>query len=394
MSKQRKSGLKNSQQITRRDFLKAGGAVVISTVLFNSLTACSAKTRTVTATETATTTATKTATDVITTTLAPPPTTRSFTDMLNRTVTVPVNITRIVPLQPDPSFMVWELTSPNKLVCTDRVFNSNLKKGLMLVPDAELQKLLALPIGPVNFDAIDPEVILALKPDVVIDMTKDANLEQLQTRLQIPIVAISKDNLNAIGESFRMVGNLVGNSQGGNKLGDYWDGLITRVTNAVAAIPPAERQVKVYYANSSLLSTVGTGTIMSSVMTMAGGIDYATANQNSVTQTTSESIALSLEQVLLWNPDVIITKTASERDSLVSNADWANVNALKKGRVFCCPEYERMDDMSAAISLVWTAKTLYPDKINFDLPQECKAFYSLFFKNDSMTTAQTLVEIS
>jgi ABC-type transport system substrate-binding protein len=63
--KHRKPETKNEEQFTRRDFLKAGGAVIISAALFNSLVGCS-KTDTVTETSIKTSTKTATATEIVT----------------------------------------------------------------------------------------------------------------------------------------------------------------------------------------------------------------------------------------------------------------------------------------------------------------------------------------
>ncbi len=60
--KHEESEMKNEEQLTRRDFLKASGAVIISAALFNSLTGCSTNTDTVTIIEPTTKTATITAT--------------------------------------------------------------------------------------------------------------------------------------------------------------------------------------------------------------------------------------------------------------------------------------------------------------------------------------------
>jgi ABC-type Fe3+-hydroxamate transport system substrate-binding protein len=81
-----------------------------------------------------------------------------------------------------------------------------------------------------------------------------------------------------------LIGDLLGNQKKGNELANHWHNLIKRVTDAVATVPKAER-AKVYYAShDGPLTTVGTATVQSSIIKLAGGIDYATVNKNLLKQ--------------------------------------------------------------------------------------------------------------
>ncbi|ADK82559.1 ABC transporter substrate-binding protein [Sediminispirochaeta smaragdinae] len=316
---------------------------------------------------------------------------RTISDLADRTVSLPTEINTVVCLHPIPDYMVWAL-DPDKMASRSRVFTMNLKGGRMPFPDAEIKRLMEKPEVPVFFDAVDPEQLLSLRPDVIVSMTKDPKLEDLQKQVNIPVVAISKDTLQDYEASFRFMGDLLGNTERGNTLADYWHNIIAKITEEVALVPN-EQRLRVYYAShDGPLSTVGRATVMSSIITLAGGIDYATTDDGSSMKATDEHVAISLEQVLLWDPQVIITKTADTREAILSNPQWAQVSAVKSQRVYASPAYAALDGIMSLMSLGWVAETLYPDTVGFDVVNECKSFYSLFYRNDSLTSEEILQE--
>ena len=306
----------------------------------------------------------------------------TITDMAGRTVKIPIEVNRVICLHPIPTYMVWRL-APNKLVSVDSFFKKRFKDFLM--PASSLQKLKDLPVTGVFFKPMNREQILALRPDVIVSMTKDPNVDKTQGDLGIPVVVISKNTLNDYEASFRFMGKLLGNEHEANQLADYWHNVIEHVTDKTSQIPENER-IKVYYAShNGVLSTVGSATVMASIIRLAGGINVSAFIHE---QPTNESIAVSMEQVLAWNPDVIITKYVSERDEILSSPRWQGINAVKNHRVYAQPRYERLDGITSIMGLVWTANTLYPKRVNFDLVNKVKTFYSKFFLYNAMTDEQ------
>ncbi|MDO9576047.1 MAG: ABC transporter substrate-binding protein [bacterium] len=311
-------------------------------------------------------------------------TTRWITDMAGRTVEIPMEVNRVICLHPIPTYMAWRL-APNKLVSVDSVFKKHLVANNFLFPDSEKKRLDNLPVTEVFFKPIDREQILALEPDVIVSMTKDPNVNKTQGHLGIPVVTVSKNTLNDYEASFRLMGKLLGNEKEGNELADYWHSVIERVTDETSQIPENER-VKVYYAShDGPLSTVGPATVMASIIGLAGGINVS---DNIYGPVTSEKVAVSMEQVLVWNPDVITTGYADVRDEILSSSEWKEINAVKNHRVYAQLQYEKLDGICSIMGLVWTAKTLYPEKTNFNLLDEVKAFYSKFYLYNAMTDEQ------
>jgi iron complex transport system substrate-binding protein len=308
--------------------------------------------------------------------------TQVITDMANRKNTVPTDITKISVVHPIPCQMVWRL-APDKLVSVDKQFDDRLE----FMSSDEQTRLKALPITGEFHSGLSAEQILAANPQLVISLTKDTDIETEQRSFNVPVVAASKDTLHDLADSWRFVGKVVGNEKEGNELGDYWDSTMKMVTDQTDKIADKDK-LKVYYAQSPISNTVGPKTIMASIISLAGGVSYMEANPPKASDATNESIAISMEEILKWNPDVIITKDAKGRDEILSSAAWKDVTAVKNKRVYASTKYEMLDRTQSLMGLLWTAKTLYPDKVTFDLNKEVRTFYSKVYLDNNVTDDQ------
>jgi len=314
--------------------------------------------------------------------------TLKITDMAGRDINIPSEVNKVSCIHPIPSHMVWRL-APKKLASIDNQF----KDRLLFMPDDEINRLKSLPItGTFNTGDMSTEQMLTIKPDVIISLKKDINLDKEQKDYSAPVVAASKDSLSDYEESWRLIGKLVGNEKEGNELADYWHKTITEVTDVTSKIPEKEK-LKVYYAQSDINTTVGSKTIMASIIHYAGGINLSDTISITKPDEENESLTTSMEQILTFNPDVIIAKTSKARDEILSNPQWKNINAVKNNRVYASRKYEMLDRIQSLMGLVWTANTLYPDKVKLDIDKETRTFYSKVYLSDNITDEQIKEEI-
>lgn len=307
----------------------------------------------------------------------------TITDLANRKVNLPSTINKISCIHPIPSQMVWRL-APKKMASID----SQFKDRMLFMSDAEIKRLKSLPMtGVFNNGDMSTEQMLTIKPDLIISLKKDTKLDSEQQNYAAPIVATSKDSLAEYEASWRLIGKIVGNEKEGNELGNYWHSTIAKVTNITSKIPKKDK-LKVYYAQSGTNSTVGSKTIMASIIRLAGGINLYDDLSTSKADEENESVNASMEQILSWNPDVIIAKTAKIRNQILSNPQWQNTNAVKNKKVYATLKYEMLDRIQSLMGLVWTADRLYPSKVKLDLEKETKTFYSKVYLTKDITDEQ------
>lgn len=322
-----------------------------------------------------------------------PPAQVNIQDMAGRTVAIPGEVKSILALHPIPTYMLWQL-APDKMVSKDKVFDGRYlaAESVKAYPDTEIDKLKKLPVTGVFFKGTSPEQILQLNPDVIITLTKDPQIDKLAGQVNLPVIAVSKDTLADYEESMRLLGKIVGNEAQANKLADWWRDNIRTMSQETGKIPQDEKP-RVYFTGASdILTTPGESTIMASILKLAGGNNVATELSG---KPTDESIPLSMEQILKWDPQVIITWKQTTKDQIMNGAEWKNVSAVKNGRVYVQPRYANMDGVTALVGMIWAHGKLYHDNdANYDKLFEDKMieFYSLFHNN--LIKPEQIVEVA
>src|SRR5262249_7203345 len=134
----------------------------------------------------------------------------------------------------------------------------------------------------------------------------------------------------AIAQTYRTLGRLVGRATDGDDFAAHSEGIIAKITQRIAKVP-ADQRPKVYYARGPRGLETGLG----------GSINVETIEllaRNVAGETKGGLARVSIEQVLVWNPDVIVTIDQEFAASVRSDPAWASVAAVKAGRVHLSPK--------------------------------------------------------
>src|SRR4030095_5229539 len=93
---------------------------------------------------------------------------------------------------------------------------------------------------------------------------------------------------------------------------------------------------------------------------------------------------VSIEQVLLWNPDVIITIDQDFAANVLSGPRWAPGAGVRAPRGHRSPQrpfgwVDFPPSVNRLIGLWWLARILYPDLFPEDLRPLTRDFYARFY---------------
>jgi iron complex transport system substrate-binding protein len=348
-----------------------------------------AATQTATATVTATATTTATVTLTPTTSTPPPsstPATRTITDMFGRKVTIPTNITKVLATGPVEMEMVFML-APDKLAGLAFTFNGTPP----LVPD----KYPRLPVvgGWFGTQTGNYETFIATKPDIILEGSSTTIEERQQKFGSIPVVGVNEGDLMFnYAPVIRFLGDLLGVPEKADKLINYYVDALGYVNSVTAGIPQGSR-VRVYYAEGKDgLSTDPVGSQHTAQLAFCGGVNVA-----DVQLLPGYGMAsVSMEQIILWDPDAIIIGRGAQADlykTIKSDARWAQLRAVKSGKVYIRPDnpYSWFDGPPGPcqiIGMYWMVNKLYPEQTKgLNLNAKIKEFYSNFLHYD-LTDAQ------
>jgi iron complex transport system substrate-binding protein len=362
--------------------------ISISLILLAGLIGCSSANAGQTSTHSTTTSSTSitTATSQSST---PQPATRVITDMYGRTLTVPATINRVLTSGPIEMELVY-LLAPDKLAGLSFTFNGK--------PAFVPEKYSSLPVvgGWFGTQTGNYETFIAAKPDVILEGT-EANLKERQEKFgSIPVVGLyagdkqsnyTDDSLTGYEAEIRFLGNLLGVQTQAESLITYYQDAMNYANKIVLTIPDKDK-IKVYYAEGKDgFSTDPVGSMHTRLLEFCGGINVA-----QVTLKPGYGMAdASLEQIILWNPDMIIIGRGSQStlfNTILTDARWSQLNAVKNKMVSIRPDnplswFDGPPGPCQMVGMYWMINKLYPDKTTgLNLNSKVKEFYSKFFHFD------------
>ena len=98
---------------------------------------------------------------------------------------------------------------------------------------------------------------------------------------------------------------------------------------------------------------------------------------------TAESRTFSMEQVLLWDPDILIVTDPKDVTLVGNDRRFRQLKAVQAGRVHVVPVGAHTWSNRTAeqpLTLLWAAKTFHPARFaDLDLAAETASFYREFF---------------
>lgn len=309
---------------------------------------------------------------------------RQVTDMAGRTVALPPRIERVVTLGSLPVlnsfvFAMGEArTIQNGLADFAR---PHWKYQSVFAPQVAGQPTMQQPNREPNVEAI-----LLARPDVVLTMHREsvAPLEQRG----IATVFLAWREPQDVKACMTLLGEVFDRQEAARRYNRYFDETLARVAKALDGVPAGARPTVLYLQPETLTQP---RLIAEWWIPAAGGISVTADGR------TAESRTFSLEQVVLWDPDILIVTGPKDVAFVGQDRVFRQLKAVRAGRVYVVPVGAHTWANRTAeqpLTVLWAAKTFHPQRFPaLDLAAETKAFYRDFFGHD-LTDAQVAEMLS
>lgn len=303
-----------------------------------------------------------------------------FEDSLGRVVQVPAKIGKVAVTGPLAQIALFAIC-PDDLAGVARDWDEE-SKPFIARKYLELPKLGQLYGGK---GELNLESLLAAGVDVVVDVgepKKSAreDLDRLQARTGIPFVHIT-GSLETMGKAYERLGELLDRRDEAARLGACCDRIWALVGDTLAKVRKKARLL--YIVGPDGLHAIARGSYQAEVIDLVS--DNVAVVDNPTAKGTGNQI--DLEQVLNWDPDVVVFSPESIYEEAAATPIWKDVRAVREGRCLKAPigPYNWMGfppSVQRYLGLLWLAKTLYPDEAAYDLYEEVREYFGLFYHHD------------
>jgi iron complex transport system substrate-binding protein len=303
---------------------------------------------------------------------------RTITDSAGRKVVVPDRIDHVFVAGPPASVLLYTL-APDAMVGWVRQPTA-AEKEFLPAPARDLPETGRL-TG--RGDTVSLERLVAAKPNLVLDFgsvtdTYVSLANRVQEQTGIPYVLID-GSFAATPASLRLAGDILDRAARAATLAAYAEKTFALV-DAVLARVPAARRPRVYLARGPEgLETGGRGSINTEIIERVGGVNVAEGLGGR-----GNTANASLEQIIAWQPDVIITLDRAFHQGVKTKPGWNQVRAVAENKVYLAPSLpwgwiDAPPSVNRLIGLRWLLATFYPGEAGIDLPADTRVFYALFY---------------
>ncbi len=308
-----------------------------------------------------------------------PAETRVFTDSTGREVTVPAQIDKVAVSGPLAQIVLFALC-PDKLVGVANEWDESAQQYL----DEKYYNLPLLGQLYGGKGELNLETLLSSGAQVVIDVgeaksTIVEDMNDLQEQTGIPFLHIDA-KLVSMDETYTMLGDLLGMTDEARTLADYCRSTYDKAT---AIADGAEKANLLYITGDTGLNVIARGSYHAEVIDLLSN-NLAVVDEPSSKGTGNE---VDMEQILNWNPDVILFAPGSIYATVGEDAAWQSITAIRNGAYYEVPmgPYNWMGfppSVQRLLGMLWMAKVLYPDAADYDLYTEVDKYFQLFYHCD------------
>ena len=248
-----------------------------------------------------------------------------------------------------------------------------------LEPYRTLVSFLGEALGP------DYEVVLDEGCGLAVENTMISHTPEVKEKLEqlgIPVIFIEA-KLSDYGAAYERLGELLSMEERGSELSTYCTDVYNKTVTTMENIPENERVRMAYLLGDNGLNAIAKTSFQAAVVDMVADnvvvVDDVSGKGN--------GNEISLEQIALWNPDLIVFQTGSIYDTVGDDPAWAGIAAIDSGNYYQVPNVpycwlNNPPTVNQLMGLQWLPRLLYPEQYDNDLYKTVAGYFKTFYGYD------------
>ena len=223
------------------------------------------------------------------------------------------------------------------------------------------------------------ETILTHNPDLILVWEDDyLNTKVTQTieKTKIPTLTIAFRKMDSMADSILKAAEAMGEKQRGELLSSYTRESLAEIKTMLGDAKP----VRYFYAEGNDgLATECSDSLHVEALNYAGG-----KNVHECIQSNLQGLErITFEQLMLYDPDVIVAQNAMVYKAIESNPIWKHLRAVKNKKVYLVPNspfhwLDRPPSFMRIIGAHWLMSKFHPELYKEDINTKITEFYRLF----------------
>ena len=323
----------------------------------------------------------------------------TLVDQADRTVTVPRPVERIVSPSLEGVRTMLQLGVGDKLMGVASYIPSHHSAMVCVKAYPPLKEL-----PPVGYKGQENyELMVPLKPDVIFTSSTYGDITQEKTG--VPVICIihtpsaapahirekTHTTFQQQFEAYRVAGKVIEKEERAEELISYINEELDKVRDITSEIPDSEKTKVLFTRSFGGISSAKIVTLYDPI-DVAGGINVA-SGEIPFTGSTSTSFLFSKEQVIVWDPDVILIHGFSKTptytiESILEDPDLQTVKAVKNRNInYTKGWYIGWDPATGVAETFYMAKIFHPDKFkDLDVEEKGNEILKRFYGVDGLYT--------
>ena len=202
------------------------------------------------------------------------------------------------------------------------------------------------------------------------------DLSELQSQTGLPVVFVEA-TLNKMANAYELLGEITQTQERAKKLSDYTNDILS-FAKKVKKSKSKEQMPRILYSSGEYGTEVHeAGNVHAAVLDAVGVRNVAQLSNTNSNQ-------VSIEQIMNWNPDIVILSPNSYYEDIYNDPSWSSVSAVKNKKVYEVPSipYSWVDQppsIQQLLGILWLGNLLYPKDYNFDMVEKAAEFMKLYW---------------
>ncbi|MFZ3132805.1 MAG: ABC transporter substrate-binding protein [Desulfosporosinus sp.] len=219
------------------------------------------------------------------------------------------------------------------------------------------------------------EKVLQTKPDLCLTMTKEQT-DQLAAQ-GLNVLYLSWDKTEDVKKCITLLGEALNKQEVAADYLAYFDKTVAKAQDLTKNLKEADKKKVVY---GSITTYTQPHLIAECWIPTAGGLSMTNNGR------TAQTLVYTLEDLLKWNPDVLILSDKAIKKDVLADSRLSNIPAVKNKQIFVVPCVAHVwgnRTTEQPLTILWTMNKLYPNIMTTEaLAKEISYFYSHFFKTN------------